>query len=72
MLDKSHYQKSTQRNSYTLVMALNFYGRMLLESNELRKSEAEQYIRHSEEISDLLPPWFDKLDNMYVPPFELD
>lgn len=53
-------------------MALNFYGRMLLESNELRKSEAEQYIRHSEEISNLLPPWFDKLDNMYVPPFELD
>jgi len=52
-------------------MALSFYGRMLLDSNPRRKSEAEEYINQSEVIQSKLAPWQDKMDNVYQPDFEL-
>ena len=52
-------------------MALTFYGNMLINSNEKRKEEAEEYMRDSDQISAQLPAWHDKLDNMYMPKFEL-
>ena len=52
-------------------MALTFYGNMLINSNEKRKEEAEEYMRYSDQISAQLPAWHDKLDNMYMPKFEL-
>ena len=59
VLDKCDFGKSTQRNSYTLSMALNFYGRMLLDSNIKRKSEADDYIKQSDSIIEKLPKWHD-------------
>ncbi len=48
-------------------MALSFYGRMLQDSNALRADEAAEYIRHSNEMQSKMPPWHDKLDNIYMP-----
>jgi hypothetical protein len=44
ILDANHYGKPEMNNSLNLVMALSFYGRMLLESDLGRKREAENYI----------------------------
>jgi hypothetical protein len=45
VLDKLDFDKSSKSISYNLVMALNFYGRMLLNHNPKRKNEAEDYLR---------------------------
>jgi hypothetical protein len=50
VLDKSAYGKKEQKDSYYLVMALNFYGRMLHQSNPNRGEEADEYLKHSQEI----------------------
>lgn len=71
VIDFYGYGKPGQQNNYNLVMALNFYGRMLLDSNPRRKSEAEEYLNQSEVIQSKLAPWQDKIDNVYMPHFEL-
>ena len=52
-------------------MALNFYGRMLM-ANPKRAREAQDYIKQSEQIAQDMPFWYDKLDNIYLPKFDLD
>jgi hypothetical protein len=71
VLDRLNFDKSSASISYNLVMALNFYGRMLL-ANEKRKSEAEDYIKQSEIIAQRMPYWYDKIDNIYLSSFDLD
>ena len=71
VLDRMNFDKSSASISYNLVMALNFYGRMLL-ANEKRKSEAEDYIKQSEIIAQRMPYWYDKIDNIYLSSFDLD
>ena len=43
VLDKLDHDKKTASLNYNLVMALNFYGRMLM-GNPKRQSEAQGYI----------------------------
>ena len=57
---------------YNLVVALNFYGRMLLGQNEKRKHEAEDYLKQSEALAEMMPYWYDKMDNIHLLDFELD
>ena len=71
VLDKLDHDKSTQAVSYNLVMALNFYGRMLL-FNPKRESEAKSYLTQAETLAKTLPYWYDKLDNIYLVDFDLD
>ena len=71
VLDKLDHDKKTAKLSYNLVMALNFYGRMLM-GNPKRHSEAQEYIKQSEQIAKEMPFWYDKLDNIYMPKFDLD
>ena len=52
-------------------MALNFYGRMLL-TNPKRQAEAKEYLKQSETLAKNLPRWYDKMDNIYMPGFDLD
>jgi hypothetical protein len=53
-------------------MALNFYGRMLLGHNEKRKQEAEDYLRQSEALAEMMPYWYDKMDNIHLSEFDLE
>lgn len=71
VLDKLEYEKDTAALNYNLVMALNFYGRMLL-SNPNRAKEANDYLKQSEEIAAKMPFWYDKMDNISMPEFDLD
>jgi hypothetical protein len=71
VLDKLEYDKSTQSVSYNLVMALNFYGRMLM-FNPKREKEAKDYILQSELLAKSMPFWYDKIDNIYTTEFDLD
>ena len=71
VLDKLDHDKKTASLNYNLVMALNFYGRMLM-GNPKRQSEAQGYIQQSEQIAKEMPYWYDKLDNIYIPKFDLD
>ena len=71
VLDKMNYDKSSASISYNLVMALNFYGRMLL-ANPKREKEARDYIKQSEQYAANLPFWYDKIDNIYLTDFDLD
>lgn len=52
-------------------MALNFYGRMLM-SNPDRAREATDYIKQSEQIAEKMPYWYDKIENIYIPAFDLE
>ena len=45
VLDKLEFDKSSKSVCYNLVMALNFYGRMLLGQNPKRRHEAEDYLK---------------------------
>lgn len=47
VLDQLEYDKENSSLSYNLVMALNFYGRMLM-ANPKRQREAQDYIKQSE------------------------
>lgn len=71
VLEKLNYEKHNSVTSYNLVMALNFYGRMLL-SIDRRQAEAQTYLKQSEQIAKDLPYWYDRLDNLYMPKFDLD
>ena len=71
VLDKLNHDKESAALSYNLVMALNFYGRMLM-ANPKRHREAQDYIKQSEQIAEKMPYWYDKIDNLYVTPFDLD
>jgi hypothetical protein len=53
------------------MMALNFYGRLLLQ-NPQRQSEAHNYLKQSELLAQQIPYWYDKIDNIYMPGFDLD
>ena len=57
--------------NYNLMMALNFYGRLLLQ-NPQRQSEAHNYLKQSELLAQQIPYWYDKIDNIYMPGFDLD
>jgi hypothetical protein len=72
VLDKLEYDKSSKAMCYNLVMALNFYGRMLLGHNIKRKDEAEDYLRQSEALAQMMPFWYDKMDNIHLLDFDLD
>ena len=50
VLDTYNYGQPNQKANYNLVMALNFYGRMLLDSNPRRATEANEYLEQSEKI----------------------
>ena len=52
-------------------MALNFYGRMLL-FNPKRKTEAEDYLKQADELAKRMPHWYDKIDSLQMPEFDLD
>ena len=52
-------------------MALNFYGRMLMQ-NPKRETEAKEYLKQSEIIAKNMPHWYDKVDNIFMPSFDLD
>ena len=71
VLDKLGHDKQASALNYNLVMALNFYGRMLM-SNEKRHSEAQDYLKQSEQIAKDMPYWYDKMDNIYLPQFDLE
>ena len=71
VLDKLEHDKSTQAVSYNLVMALNFYGKLLVQKGN-RISEAQQYLQQSEQLAQQLPFWYDKIDSIYMPDFDLD
>ena len=71
VLDKLNYDRENSVLSYNLVMALNFYGRMLM-ANPKRQREAQDYIKQSEQIAQDMPYWYDKMDNIYIPKFDLD
>ncbi len=71
MLDKLGHDKPGSALNYNLCMALNFYGRMLM-ANPKRHSEAQGYIKQSEQIAEAMPFWYDKMDNIYLPNFDLD
>jgi hypothetical protein len=72
VLDRLEYDKSSKAMCYNLVMALNFYGRMLLGHNVKRKDEAEDYLRQSEALAEMMPFWYDKMDNIHLLDFDLD
>lgn len=72
VLDKLDFDKSSKSINYNLVMALNFYGRMLLNHNPKRKHEAEDYLRQSEALAEMMPYWYDKMDNIHLSEFDLD
>ena len=71
MLDKLGHDKPSATLNYNLVMALNFYGRMLM-SFPKRQREAQDYIKQSEQIAADMPHWYDKLDNIYIAKYDLD
>ena len=57
--------------SFTKVMGMNLYGRMLMR-NKKREQEATKYLSLSEKIGSKLPYWYDKIEFLYIPEFELD
>jgi hypothetical protein len=71
VLDKLDFEKDTIQPSYNLVMALNFYGRMLLD-NPKRTNEANSYLKQSEELSARMPYWYDKIDSIYMAKWDLE
>jgi len=60
-----------QSRSYTKVMGMNFYGRMLLK-NPMRESEATKLLKASENLASQLPYWYDKIEQIYLPDFDLE
>lgn len=72
VLDKLEHDKQTMQPSYNLVMALNFYARMLMQTNEKRVPEAKEYLAQAEKLSEIMPHWYDKIDNVFLGEFDLD
>jgi hypothetical protein len=72
VLDKLEHEKKTMQPSYNLIMALNFYARMLMQTNVKRESEAKDYLKQAEKLSEILPHWYDKIDNIFLGEFDLN
>ena len=64
-------QKLKDEDSFTKVMGLNLYGRLILKHHEQREKEATQYLKTSEEMAKRMPHWYDKLQYIYLPDFDL-
>lgn len=64
-------EKLKNVDSYTKVMGLNFYGRMLLKMQK-RENEATQMLKTSEQLATKFPYWYERLEHIYIPDFELD
>lgn len=41
-------------------------------SNPDRAREATDYIKQSEQIAEKMPYWYDKIENIYIPAFDLE
>ncbi|CDW84277.1 UNKNOWN [Stylonychia lemnae] len=57
--------------SFTKVMGMNLYGRLLIK-NKKREQEATKYLSLSERIGTRLPYWYDRIEYLYIPEFDLD
>eukprot|EP00347_Sterkiella_histriomuscorum_P014449 403360823 len=57
--------------SYTKVMGMNLYGRMLMKNKETQE-EAGKYLRLSEKAGAMLPYWYYKIEQLYIPEFDLE
>lgn len=62
---------SQQPPSYTYVMALNLYGRLIMK-NRMREHEAAKILKKSEQIGKQLPYWYDKIEHLYIPDFDME
>jgi hypothetical protein len=71
VLEKFDREQSTKAVSYNLVMALNFYGRLLI-SDKSRQKDASQYFKQSEILAEMMPFWYDRIDSLYLTDFKLD
>lgn len=70
MLDKLDKDHSTNSVNFSLVMALNLLGRILL-ADPLSREEANAYLRQSETLSRQMPFWYDSIDCIYLSEFNL-
>ena len=70
MLDKLDKDPSTNSVNFSLVMALNLLGRILL-ADPLSREEANAYLRQSETLSRQMPFWYDSIDCIYLSEFNL-
>ncbi len=52
-------------------MGMNLYGRLLLKNKD-RQAEAVRLLKLSEDIGGKLPYWYDKIEALYIPDFDLD
>jgi len=64
-------EKMKNTISFTKVMAMNLFGRLLLK-NKKREQEGVQMLKLSEDIAKRLPFWYDKIDYIYIPEFDLE
>lgn len=64
-------EKMKDQNSYTKVMGMNLYGRLLMK-NRMREQEATKWLKASEQLGAQLPFWYDKIEHLYLPEFDLD
>lgn len=55
---------------YSLVMAKNLYGRLLLKDPK-RGNEATRQLKESEDLAKTLPYWWNHADHVFVQDFEL-
>ena len=60
-----------QQPSYTKVMGMNLYGRLIMK-NRMREQEAARILKASEQLGQALPFWYDKIEHLYLPEFDLD
>jgi hypothetical protein len=52
-------------------MGYNFLGRLLMKQPK-REGEAAKYLKMSEQLAALMPFWYDKIEHLYIPEFDLD
>ncbi len=64
-------EKMKDQVSYTKVMGMNLYGRLLMK-NRMREQEATKILKASEQLGAQLPFWYDKIEHLYIPDFDLD
>lgn len=62
--------ESEGKLSYSLVMAKNLYGKLLLR-DKARLKEATMLLKDSEELASALPHWWDDLDHICQEEFDL-
>ena len=64
-------EKMKDQVSYTKVMGMNLYGRLIMK-NRMREQEAAKILKASEKLGAQLPFWYDKIEHLYIPDFDLD